>query len=162
MKKYKSILILFNLALLLAYFVYSVIQKETLLKEGSLVLLELAPVDPRSLMQGDYMDLRYKIAIDLRNDSLPKRGYCIVQPDDHRIAQLIRVQAGRTPLNKGEQLIEYSSPNPWNISIGAESFFFQEGDAAKYDSARYGGIKVNSKGNTLLIGLYDDKLNRIK
>ncbi|MFX7329222.1 GDYXXLXY domain-containing protein, partial [Acinetobacter baumannii] len=34
-------------------------QKEMLLKEGQLVLLPLAPVDPRSLMQGDYMALRY-------------------------------------------------------------------------------------------------------
>ena len=60
MKKYSRILIIANLILLLGYFNWSVYQKEQTLKEGQLVLLQLAPVDPRSLMQGDYMRLNYK------------------------------------------------------------------------------------------------------
>lgn len=32
----------------------SILDKEKLLSEGQVVYLELAPVDPRSLMQGDY------------------------------------------------------------------------------------------------------------
>src|SRR5690606_1427760 len=47
-----------NLLLLLGYFNYSIRQKEALLKTRKSVLLELAPVDPRSIMQGDYMELR--------------------------------------------------------------------------------------------------------
>ena len=62
MKKYKWAIIVVNLILLLAYFNYSVFQKERILKDGKLILLELAPVDPRSLMQGDYMELWYKIS----------------------------------------------------------------------------------------------------
>ena len=61
MKKYKWIIILLNLVLLLIYFNYSVVKKEELLKNAQFVLFELAPVDPRSLIQGDYMTLRYKI-----------------------------------------------------------------------------------------------------
>ena len=57
MKKYSRILIIVNLILLLGYFNWSVYQKEQTLKDGQLVLLQLAPVDPRSLMQGDYMRL---------------------------------------------------------------------------------------------------------
>src|SRR2546421_13010239 len=45
---------------------YSVVRKERLLENGSVVYLELAPVDPRSLMQGDYMALRFKLANDAR------------------------------------------------------------------------------------------------
>ena len=60
MKKYSRILIIANLILLLGYFNWSVYQKEQTLKEGQLVLLQLAPVDPRSLMQGDYMGLTIK------------------------------------------------------------------------------------------------------
>ena len=33
-------------------------QKQQTLSHGQLILLKLAPVDPRSLMQGDYMILR--------------------------------------------------------------------------------------------------------
>ena len=62
MKKYSRILIIANLILLLGYFNWSVYKKEQTLKDGQLILLQLAPVDPRSLMQGDYMRLSYKEA----------------------------------------------------------------------------------------------------
>lgn len=40
----------------------SIIDKEKHLAEGQVVYLELAPVDPRSLMQGDYMALNFRVA----------------------------------------------------------------------------------------------------
>ncbi|HMT00386.1 MAG TPA: GDYXXLXY domain-containing protein, partial [Saprospiraceae bacterium] len=81
MKNIKWWIILINLILLLVYFNGSIISKEDLLKNGKLILLELAPVDPRSLMQGDYMSLRYKISEGLKSDSLAKQGYCVVKQD---------------------------------------------------------------------------------
>lgn len=62
MKKQSRILIITNLLLLLGYLNWSIYQKEQTLRDGQLVLFELAPVDPRSLMQGDYMSLRYREA----------------------------------------------------------------------------------------------------
>ena len=59
-KKYRIVLAA-NLILVLAFFAFSVVQKETLISKGTEVLLRLAPVDPRSLMQGDYMALNYQI-----------------------------------------------------------------------------------------------------
>ena len=44
---------------------WSIAGKERHLKEGRIVYLELAPVDPRSLMQGDYMALNFKLANEL-------------------------------------------------------------------------------------------------
>lgn len=162
MKKYKWINILLNLVLLLIYFNYSIVKKEELLKDGQLVLLELAPVDPRSLMQGDYMELRYKISEDIDYDNMPKRGYCVVVLDQNNKAERVRFQKGLTPLNQGEYLIEYTAPDEWNVNIGAESFFFQEGHAEKYEKAKYGGVKVDKDGNSLLIGLYDEQLRKIE
>lgn len=161
MKKYKWIIILINLILLLVYFNYSIIKKEELLTDGQLVLLELAPVDPRSLMQGDYMALRYAISEDIYKLNIPKRGYCVVQLDSVGVASRKRFQKDVTPINQGEYLIEYTSSDYWNINIGAESFFFQEGHADKYENAKYGGIKVDKDGNSLLIGLYDENRNKI-
>lgn len=160
MKKYKVIIILLNLLLVLSFFHYSVLKKEAILQEGKLILLELAPVDPRSLMQGDYMDLRYAISTDTNMQHIPKRGYCVVRLDSGLIAQKVRLQSNRTPLNKDEYLIEYTA-SKWNINIGAESFFFQEGQARKYDSAKYGALKIDRKGNSLLIGLYDANKRQI-
>ena len=162
MKKYKLYIIIVNLILLLVYFNYSIVKKEALLKEGELVLLELVPVDPRSLMQGDYMRLRYKISEDFNYESLPKRGYCVVVLDMEGRAEKVRFQKGLTPLNPNEYLIEYTATNAWDVNIGAESFFFQEGDAERYEKAAYGGVKIDENGNSLLVGLYDDQLHKIE
>ena len=161
MKKYKWVIIVLNLVLLLVYFNYSVREKERLLKEGELVLLRLAPVDPRSLMQGDYMTLQYDISTGISAKNISKRGYCVVQLDSDGVANRVRFQDNLTPLNEGEILIKYTVPNDWDINIGAESFFFQEGEADKYEKAKYGGIKVDKEGNSLLIGLYDQDLTII-
>lgn len=162
MKKYKGLVILLNLILLLIYFNCSVVKKEELLKNGHLVLLELAPVDPRSLMQGDYMSLQYKITEDFNTERNVKRGYCVFRLDSNGVANSVRFQKELRPLNEGEHLIEYTSPNPWNVNIGAESFFFQEGQAEKYGKAKYGGVKIDKSGNSLLIGLYDKQLRKIE
>ena len=46
---------------LLAMINWDIVKREAWLAEGEVVRLELAPVDPRSLMQGDYMTLNYQI-----------------------------------------------------------------------------------------------------
>ena len=162
MNKYKWFAILLNLVLLLIYINYSVVRKETLLKEGQLILLELAPVDPRSLMQGDYMDLRYKISENLNEEEMPKRGYCVVQLDSNNIGHKVRFQKETTPLNAGEYLIEYTAANAWSVNIGAESFFFQEGEAKKYEKAKFGGVRIVKKGDSRLVGLYDEQGKKLE
>lgn len=162
MKKYKWIIIFVNLIVLLGYFNISVFNKEKLLSEGKLILLELAPVDPRSLMQGDYMTLRYAISRNINHDSISKRGFCVVKLEKNGIAKKVRIQKGIQPINNDEYLIKYTLRESSGINIGTESFFFQEGEAEKYEKAKYGGVKVDTKGNSLLIGLYDEKQRKIE
>jgi len=162
MKKYKWVIILANLIILLGLFNFDIYKKEVLLTDGQLILLELAPVDPRSLMQGDYMNLRYSISQTGEDDHISRRGYCVVELDSNRVAKKVRLQDGKTPLGEHEYLIRYSERKWWGINIGAESFFFQEGEAEKYDKAKFGGIKVDGQGNSLLIGLYDKKRELIQ
>jgi uncharacterized membrane-anchored protein len=161
MKNYKWIIVAFNLILVLFLFNRSIVEKEHLLSNGKLVLLKLAPVDPRSLMQGDYMRLNYDISRGIANDSIPKRGYCIVRIDENGVGAKIRLQHNIKPLNDGEYAIAYTA-NRWRMNIGAESYFFEEGQAVKYDSAKYGGMKIDQNGNNLLIGLYDRNLKEIE
>lgn len=162
MKKYKGLIIAANLIILLGLFNNSVVKKEKLLSEGKLILLELAPVDPRSLMQGDYMRLSYDISRNVAVDSISKRGFCVVKLEENGIAEKVRIQDERTPLNDQEYLIEYTSKGWQGLNIGAESFFFQEGEAEKYDRAKYGGLKVDDRGNSILIGLFDEDRKRIE
>lgn len=165
MKKFKWIVILVNLILVLILFNNSIVKKEVILAEGKLILLELTPVDPRSIMQGDFMRLSYKIAETNSLDSITKsgiakRGFVVVKTNEKGIAERIRIQPKKTPLNNDEFLIEYTAGN-WNMNIGAESFFFEEGQAEKYEKATYGALKVDHKGNSILVGLYNENLDKI-
>lgn len=162
MKRYKWPVVLINLVLILVLFNWSVIQKEKTLKEGRLVLLELAPVDPRSLMQGDYMALNYAIARRSQDAEPLGTGYFVVTLDTGHIAVLSRIQAGQKPLQKGELLIKYKSSDSWNIHIGAESYFFEEGKAEKFAKAKFGGLRVAADGNSILTGLYDEQHQLIR
>jgi len=160
MKRYKGVLIILNLGILFVFFNFSVLQKETIIKEGQLVLLELAPVDPRSLMQGDYMNLNYAISMVSDFDQVPKRGYYVIKRRANAVADYVRIQGDRSPLHDDEILIEFTKSER-SIHIGAESFFFQEGHAERYEAAKYGGLKVDKEGNSVLVGLYDVHLKQI-
>ncbi len=162
MKKYSWIIILANLLLFLGYFNYSVVLKEKLLEEGTLVFMELAPVDPRSLMQGDYMELQYKLPSDMAFDNIPPRGFCAISPDSSGVVRHIRFLTDGRKVKQNELPVRYTKRKWWGIHIGADSYFFQEGDAEKYGNAKYGGIRVDGEGNSLLIGLYDDNLKKLE
>lgn len=157
----KKIVFLANLAVLMIVINYMIIQKERTISNGELVLMKLAPVDPRSLMQGDYMDLRYEITASIYDQNLSSRGYCVVTLDEHKVASLVRFQDRKTPLNSGEVLIKYFAPYR-DARIGAESYFFQEGLASLYDQAQYGALRVDASGTSLLVGLYDQNYKELK
>lgn len=162
MKKYSRILIIANLILLLGYFNWSVYQKEQTLKDGQLVLLQLAPVDPRSLMQGDYMRLNYKEASsDLLDEQTGTRGYAILRTDSNQVGEIVRLQNTLEPINDNELVIKYKIINR-RLFLGAESFFFEEGQDTLYQKAVYGGLKVDDKGQSLLVGLYDEDFHLIQ
>lgn len=54
----------FGAVLVVGFAQYQIRQYENILVNGTKVILRLAPVDPRSLMQGDYMQLNYAIRTD--------------------------------------------------------------------------------------------------
>ncbi|GAB3193879.1 putative membrane-anchored protein [Pontibacter aydingkolensis] len=157
----KGVIIFVNLVLVLALFNWSVTEKEEILENGELVLLELAPVDPRSLMQGDYMRLSYAISRPELFDSLDQKGYAVLKLGQYNVAELVRFQKKEQPLSPKEQLLKYSKTD-WTINLGAESYFFEEGQAKTFEQAKYGGLRVDEKGNSILIGLYDEKQQLLK
>ncbi len=71
MKHWRSILLWGGLLLALAVANHGIVQRERILSDGRVLLLELAPVDPRSLMQGDYMALRFAAVDDIRDALWP-------------------------------------------------------------------------------------------
>lgn len=152
----RRVTVIAGLVLILAFFNWSVAQKETLLRDGKTLLIELAPVDPRSLIQGDYMRLDYRIARDLSSyREWPRDGRIVVSADANNVAQFVRRDDG-TPLAAGEQLLVYRRRG-LTMKLGTDAFFFQEGHAMRYDRAKFGELRVDASGESLLIGLRDEE-----
>ena len=146
--------VLAGLALALALPGYGVAQKERLLSKGEVVLLELAPVDPRSLIQGDYMRLDYSLTRGLEAQSgWPRDGALVVVLDANRVATLVRRDDG-SALRPGELLLRYRKRGQ-RLRVGSDAFFFEEGSARRLEAARYAELRVAPDGNSVLAGLRD-------
>lgn len=163
---------LLALVIILGLVNWSIAGKETHLAEGRIAYLELAPVDPRSLMQGDYMALNFHLsdkvymALPRASDQQAWRptveasdGYVIVSLDERDIATfkgLYKEQA----LAEDEMLVRYRVRNG-AVKFATNAFFFQEGHGKYYQSARYGQFRVDDRGELLLVAMYDRQLNKL-
>lgn len=141
---------------------YSIYAKERIKRAGETVYLELAPVDPRSLMQGDYMALRFAMAdgIRTREATADKKQFSAsytvaIDVDDSRIATLGEKGAD------GSLRIRYRVRRG-EIWLGTNAYFFEEGSAPRFVGARYGEFKVDrDSGEAVLVGLRGKDLERL-
>ncbi len=151
---------LFWAGLLLAMLVPSVwtASKEIQLRDSSPILLELAPVDPRSLMQGDYMILRFELENELgdKGKEQPERGHIVVRTDQHGVAHFERWHRPGRALTDGQYLLSYRK-RAGRVSLGHNAFFFEEGQGEKLSAARYAELQVDADGNGILSALLDDR-----
>ncbi len=157
----RIILILFTVIVFIALNAI-IIQKETVLKNGKTVLLQLAPVDPRSLIQGDYMILAYRIAPEAEESAFKdhsSEGKLVIKLDKNNVGHFVRIYKNET-LREDEWLLHFRKRG--RLRIGAESFFFQEGHASYYSNARYGELKAAQDGKCVLVGLRDDRFRKLK
>ena len=171
MSKLKLFIISANMLLVLLFFGFNIVKNEKVLSEGETVLLALRPVDPRSLMQGDYMTLHYEVCNHIYGLEAELNKFCVVQLDDDRVAHFVSLtNDAAVALREDELLLRYSlEKNSWGekfYTIGSDSYFFQEGTAIKYETAKYGMLKVVTKGEMIgtcsLVGLCDADKKLIK
>lgn len=164
--KWNRVVIIVTTLLILAVVNWAIWDKERHLAEGDIVYLELAPVDPRSLMQGDYMALNFELSNAIQRalrqhheEGTPKakNGDVIVRLDEQRIAHFQRLDDG-TSLADDEQQLRYRIRNG-QVRFATDAFFFQEGHAERYEPARYGRFRINEDGEPLLVSLHDSELN---
>ncbi len=137
---------------------YGIYEKQEIIEKGEVLLLELAPVDPRSLMQGDYMDLRYALerseAVEAAKEEQKKRGYMVIRPDANNVAEFVRFHAGEE-LQPDERLLRFHKEYS-RVTIVPDSFLFQEGHAKHYENAKYGVFKFDENDKRLLVGLANE------
>jgi uncharacterized membrane-anchored protein len=141
---------------------YAMYAKERIRREGQVVLLQLAPVDPRSLMQGDYMALRFGIAAELEAARANERkvydndGRSVgIRLDERGVAQL--ASSG----SSSDLRIRYRIRNG-QVWIGTNAYFFEEGSARRYEAARFGEFRLDrASGEAVLVGMRDEALKAL-
>ena len=152
----KAIVIAAGLAILVLVN-FSIYSREQLLTAGSVVLLQLAPVDPRSLMQGDYMALRFAVANEIQSRVAKEEahdGHVVLALDQKRVGSFARIDDGR-PLAANEVRMHYRLRDK-RIKFATNAYFFQEGDADLYARARFGEFRVGEDGESILTGVRDE------
>ena len=173
----KPIFSLMALAIILGIANYSVIKYEDVLNNGKPIILKLAPIDPRSLMQGDYMRLNYEIMTQFRQqfygeDSNRMRikelegrqniskVYVLLKSGEKGAMDLCRVELSPPTDFTGCQAEVYlpiNTTDSWNSTLPSHSYFFAEGKGAYYAKAAYGEYRFKD-GKALLAQLLDENL----
>lgn len=140
----------------------AIVDKENHLANGKEVLLKMVPVDPRSLMQGDYMRVRFAIEDDITEAfggwseswaNIAYDGAVMLRIDEHSIGHFegIATQELLDKAKDNENMLAVAfRVRKGKIKFATSSFFFQEGKAKHYEKANYGLFKINDKGEPLL------------
>jgi uncharacterized membrane-anchored protein len=167
MKRARWMIALAGLALILGLANWAIAQKRAIIADGQVLLLELRPADPRSLLQGDYMALALADAAMPSAaviEALPYRGTVILALDANGVGRYARLDDG-LPLQARELRVQYRRHEDWGgprLDYGAQSFFFESGDAERYERARYAMLRVAEDGRTVLTDLADEDRVAIK
>lgn len=151
--------VLFGIAVLLqsALLVLMVADRMQILRDGVEVTLQTQPVDPRDLLRGDYVVLRYEISqvpagalagkvADARHPDV----FVKLAPDAGGLYRAVSVHAEPVPVTAPEVLIRGRVGNHGGacgddrrrfcdklpIKYGLESYFVPEGEGRKLEGAR--------------------------
>ncbi|MGM0867140.1 MAG: GDYXXLXY domain-containing protein [Bacillota bacterium] len=146
---------------------YQVYSNETLLQNGETIILELQPVDPRSLLQGDYVELNYTIS-QLEDTSIDDSGpFTIVLRKNaqgiHEYTGVYRFNGKwNAPYEKklGDVLLNGKVTSSWDnsahVTYGIEHFFIPEGTGLDVEGkVKAAVVKVSDKGDGILERLRD-------
>jgi uncharacterized membrane-anchored protein len=148
--------VLFGLALLLqcALLVLMVADRVQILREGVEVTLQTQPVDPRDLLRGDYVVLRYDLSqlpagpLTAKPSATRKPVVFVkLAPNANGLYAAVSVHSEPVPVTAPEILIRgrvsytcgTTSPvfcDRLTIKYGLESYFVPEGEGKKLEDAR--------------------------
>jgi uncharacterized membrane-anchored protein len=130
--------------------------KEKIVRDGTTVLLRIAPRDPRSLLQGDYMALRYTLAGVVASEAAKfgmNDGIAVIELDALNEASFVALYKDQQ-LQDRQQLLRYRKRGD-SVRLASDAYFFEEGSGQEYRTAGFGEIRINTNGDAVLIGLRD-------
>ncbi len=137
--------------------------KYSVIKTGRTVTLQSVPIDPRDLMRGDYVRIRF--AINRLDLALLAGGNESFRPDDVVYVTLqdtgpawtpVRASARLPALQEDEAVIKgrVTAVNGRisTIDYGIDSYYFPEGRGREFSQARLWSVKLDKKGHAVIEG----------
>lgn len=185
--KLNTIVLLLTAIISLTYVGTIVVRHERVAASEGTVFLQLAPVDPLSLLQGQYMNVEFMAERQLYEEStqnIAKSGYnlAVIELDERNIGTVREFIPPRPKLSKKQELSstygtgefllfgvrlspaggnrkpQDAESRKYQISIDQQQFMFQENMEDLYRDAKYGYFRVASDGSYQLIDLADENL----
>lgn len=157
------LIVLLTMTVVILVFVnVQIIQKEHVIENGETLLLRLAPQDPRSFLQGDYMALRYAMAGDVASaarEADVTDGQVVVALAENGEARFVDLFNGQT-LADDQRLLRFRKRGD-TVRLASDAYFFEEGQGDTFANARFGELRVGPTGDAVLIGLRDQEGNRM-
>ncbi len=146
--------------LMISFVTYNGVKNEVALQSGKEIRLALAPVDPRSMLQGDYVTLRYDIStlpgpvlpankkikvvlVSTANGSYEYGGYYKIEGDWNKPYEP----------SDDDVIVNGTTYSDHDVQYGIESFFISEGTGSTFEGKTAASIKVSESGNAILIDL---------
>ncbi|WP_394174216.1 GDYXXLXY domain-containing protein [Guptibacillus hwajinpoensis] len=158
-KKWKSIWLV--VVVMVAFVTYNGVKNEATIQSGKEIRLALAPIDPRSMLQGDYVTLRYDISTLFKGTELPnnKRIKIVLSPttqETYEYGGYYKVEGNwNKPYKPSDDdiVVNGITYGDNDVQYGIESFFIPEGTGQEFEDKTIAVIKVSENGNALLIEL---------
>ncbi len=147
--------------LMVSFVTYNGVKNEVAIQSGKEIRLALAPVDPRSMLQGDYVTLRYDISTLSEGTELPanKKIKVVLSPTSKGPYEYGGYYKVEGKWNKpyepsGDDIVVNGlTYSDHDVQYGIESFFIPEGTGLEFDDKTMAIIRVGENGNALLIDL---------
>ena len=180
MKRISEIIITIIVLGVIVYAFQVKADRDRLILTGKEILLELAPVDPLSLLQGQYMIINFALEreeIEVKEEDV-NSGRIHLSPNGSTTIVLRYNESGVANFNrfKDDQLLAsneilfkikarrhwHGSEYSYRIDVEQESFLIEENTEKKYEEkAKYGVFKVGPDGDFVLVDLADKDLNKL-
>ena len=148
-----------QLVFLLAFIAF----QETDLRTGDEVVLQTAPVDPRSLLQGDYAILDYEIATlppDMQDSSVGDPVFVALEDDDEGVWRADGYYRSRRFVEDG-LFIKGQVDRPGHADFGIGTYFIPEGTGHIIEGAAdvKVAVKVDADGSAIISDVLVDGLS---
>ncbi len=165
--RWRQWLLAFSAIATLAVVNVAIAEKEDIIANGQKVYVPLIPADPRSLMQGDYMRLRFSLPALERHHRLNagidgvrvSHLHAVGRLDERNVVVWERIEENMASIAQGEVHMQLSPQNGDWVLV-TDGWHFREGDAKVWEQARFGEFRVQTNGTATLVGMADAHLSR--